>query len=312
MNPTDVSLFILGLIGLYFGAEWMIRGASCLAVTIGIRPIVVGLTVVAFGTSSPELAVSLVAVFEGSDGIALGNIIGSNIANIGLIMGVSALVSPLKVDLNVLRRELPIMVFVSLFFVGLLYDGIVDVWDGCILFGGLLCYLIYQLRDVFVGNRHEKELNDKDAYPSRTGWNVLLIFVGLGVLMGGAKLMIDSGVVIARSFGISEIVIGIALVAIGTSLPELATSLVSAMRGESDISVGNIIGSNLFNIMSVVGLVSIVSPLSVDRQLFYFELPIMLAFSLVLFPFMKTGLVVSRLEGGILLLGYGLFIFSLF
>lgn len=312
MNPLDIAWFLLGLIGLYFGAEWMVGGASRLAVNIGIRPIVVGLTVVAFGTSSPELAVSLIAVFEESDGIAIGNIIGSNIANIGLILGVSALVSPLKVDPNVLRRELPIMAVVSMVFVGLLYDGVVDFWDGVFLFGGLLCYLAYQLRDVFGSDRQEKEVGEGEAAPPRNGWNVLLIFVGLGVLVGGANLMIDSGVVIARRLGISEIVIGIALVAIGTSLPELATSLVSALRGESDISVGNIIGSNLFNIMCVVGLVSIVSPLSVDRQLLYFELPIMLAFSLILFPFMRTGFVLSRLEGGILLIGYALFIFSLF
>jgi cation:H+ antiporter len=312
MNPFDIVLFLVGLLGLYLGAEWMVGGASRLAVNVGIRPIVVGLTVVAFGTSSPELAVSLIAVFEQSDGIAIGNIIGSNIANIGLILGVSALVKPLRVDSDVLRRELPIMVVVSILFIALLYDGTIGLWDGCILFAGLLFYLGYQLKDVFKGDVQEKDARPGEASAPRNGWNVMLILVGLGLLVVGAKLMIDSGVVIARQFGISEIVIGIALVAIGTSLPELATSLVSALRGESDISVGNIIGSNLFNIMCVVGLVAIVSPLSVDRELLYFELPIMLVFSLVLFPFMRTGFVLSRLEGGLLLLGYGLFIFSLF
>ena len=312
MNPFDIVFFLVGLLGLYLGAEWMVGGASRLAVNVGIRPIVVGLTVVAFGTSSPELAVSLIAVFEQSDGIAIGNIIGSNIANIGLILGVSALVKPLRVDSDVLRRELPIMVVVSILFIALLYDGTIGLWDGCILFAGLLSYLGYQLKDVFKGDTQEKNARLGEASTPRNGWNVMLILVGLGTLVVGAKLMIDSGVVIARQFGISEIVIGIALVAIGTSLPELATSLVSALRGESDISVGNIIGSNLFNIMCVVGLVAIVSPLSVDRELLYFELPIMLVFSLVLFPFMRTGFVLSRLEGGLLLLGYGLFIFSLF
>ena len=312
MNPFDIVFFLVGLLGLYLGAEWMVGGASRLAVNVGIRPIVVGLTVVAFGTSSPELAVSLIAVFEQSDGIAIGNIIGSNIANIGLILGVSALVKPLRVDSDVLRRELPIMVVVSILFIALLYDGTIGLWDGCILFAGLLSYLGYQLKDVFKGDTQEKNVRLGEASAPRNGWNVMLFLVGLGTLVVGAKLMIDSGVVIARQFGISEIVIGIALVAIGTSLPELATSLVSALRGESDISVGNIIGSNLFNIMCVVGLVAMVSPLSVDRELLYFELPIMLVFSLVLFPFMRTGFVLSRLEGGLLLLGYGLFIFSLF
>ena len=312
MNPFDIVFFLVGLLGLYLGAEWMVGGASRLAVNVGIRPIVVGLTVVAFGTSSPELAVSLIAVFEGSDGIAIGNIIGSNIANIGLILGVSALVKPLRVDSDVLRRELPIMFLVSILFIALLYDGTIGLWDGCILFAGLLSYLGYQLKDVFKGDAQEKNARLGEDSAPRNGWNVMLIFVGLGLLVVGAKLMIDSGVVIARQFGISEIVIGIALVAIGTSLPELATSLVSALRDESDILVGNIIGSNLFNIMCVVGLVAIVSPLNVDRELLYFELPIMLVFSLVLFPFMRTGFVLSRLEGGLLLLGYGLFIYSLF
>ncbi|MGB1719473.1 MAG: sodium:calcium antiporter, partial [Candidatus Latescibacterota bacterium] len=215
MNPFDIVFFLVGLLGLYLGAEWMVGGASRLAVNVGIRPIVVGLTVVAFGTSSPELAVSLIAVFEQSDGIAIGNIIGSNIANIGLILGVSALVKPLRVDSDVLRRELPIMFLVSILFIALLYDGTIGLWDGCILFAGLLSYLGYQLKDVFKGDAQEKNARLGEDSAPRNGWNVMLIFVGLGLLVVGAKLMIDSGVVIARQFGISEIVIGIALVAIG-------------------------------------------------------------------------------------------------
>lgn len=312
MNPLEILWFVLGLVGLYFGAEWMVTGASRLAGSFGIRPMVVGLTVVAFGTSSPELAVSLIAVFEESDGIAIGNIIGSNIANIGLIMGASALVSPLKVELTVLRRELPIMVGVSLLFIALLYDGTIGFWDGCLLFAGLLIYLAYQLRGLFGGGDPSAGPTEGQAEAPRHGWNALLIVVGLALLVGGANLMIESGIVIARMLGISEIVIGIALVAVGTSLPELATSMVSAFRGESDISVGNIIGSNIFNVMCVVGIVSMIVPLSVNGELLYFELPVMMAFSLVLFPFMRTSFVLSRLEGAVLLVGYAVFISYLF
>ncbi len=312
MNPLEIFWFILGLVGLYFGAEWMVTGASRAAGSFGIRPIVVGLTVVAFGTSSPELAVSMIAVFEESNGIAIGNIIGSNIANVGLILGASALVSPLKVELNVLRRELPIMVFVSLLFIVLLYDGTIGFWDGCLLFVGLLVYLAYQLRGLFKGGQPTAELPKGQGVAPRHGWNALLIVVGLGLLVGGANLMIESGIVIAKMFGISEIAIGIALVAVGTSLPELATSMVSAFRGESDISVGNIIGSNIFNIMCVVGLVSMIAPLSVSAELLYFELPVMIAFSLVLFPFMRSGFVLSRLEGAALLVGYAVFMVFVF
>lgn len=312
MNPLEILWFTMGLFGLYWGAEWMVTGASRLAGSFGIRPMVVGLTVVAFGTSSPELAVSLIAVFEESDGIAIGNIIGSNIANIGLILGASALVSPLRVEANVLRRELPIMIGVSLLFIALLFDGQIDSTDGALLFAGLVGYLAYQLRDVFRRNGTVDDAGLDSNRPSQHGRNALMVVAGLGLLVAGANLMIESGIVIARLLGISEVVIGIALVAVGTSLPELATSMVSALRGQSDISVGNIIGSNIFNVMCVVGVVSMIMPLEVDRQLLFFELPVMMAFSLVLIPFMRTGFVLNRWEGGLLLAGYAVFIFYLF
>lgn len=313
MEFIEIGWFMIGLLGLYFGAEWMVKGSSSLARSLGIKPIVVGLTVVAFGTSSPELAVSLLAVLEKSDGIAIGNIIGSNIANIGLILGVSALVSPLRVESSILRRELPVMLGVSLLFVALLLDGVISFADGCILFGGLLGYLAYHLySSIKYSPRPSAEGEAISGETSSRKWNALLVVVGLALLVGGASLMVESGIAIARTLGINEVVIGIALVAVGTSLPELATSIVSAMRAESDISVGNIIGSNIFNIMCVIGIVSMIEPLAVDRELLYFELPVMLIFSLALVPFMKTGFVLSRIEGGILLAGYCLFITWLF
>jgi len=313
MDYTQIGWFVTGLLGLYFGAEWMVVGSSRLAISLGIKPIVIGLTVVAFGTSSPELAVSLLAVFEESDGIAIGNIIGSNIANIGLILGVSALVSPLKVELSILRRELPIMIGASLLFIVLLLDGQISFLDGGLLFAGLLAYLAYHIRGAIKSASENKaSAEGKGGGEINRARNALLTVVGMALLIGGANLMVDAGIVIARTLGISEVVIGIALVAVGTSLPELATSIISTLRSESDISVGNIIGSNIFNIMCVIGLVAMVMPLSVNANELYVELAIMMLFSFALIPFMKTGFVLNRIEGAILLAGYCIFIIWLF
>lgn len=307
----QIGLFILGLLGLSFGAEWLVKGSSRLARALGVKPIVIGLTIVAFGTSSPELVVSLLATLKKSEGIAIGNIIGSNIANIGLVLGLSALVSPLKVELSVLRRELPVMIGVSLLFILTLLDQKISFWDGLILFSGLLGYIGYHLYSTMKVNQktvYEVALNENDSRIK----NALLVIVGLTLLVGGAHLMVRSGIFIARRLEVSEIVIGITLVSVGTSLPELATSVVSTMRKESDISVGNVIGSNIFNILCVIGIVAMVAPLDVDKSLLFFELPVMLLFSFALIPLMKTGFVLNRIEGAILLVGYVVFIILLF
>jgi len=320
----QIGLFILGLLVLYLGAEWLVKGSSRLAQALGVKPIVIGLTIVAFGTSSPEFVVSLLAALKKSEGIAIGNIIGSNIANVGLILGISALVSPLKVELGVLRRELPVMIGVSLLFTVMLLDQKISFWNGLILFSGLLGYIGYHFynamkvqkaTDDFVLRSKANQKIDNETTLDENGSrleNTLLAIVGLALLVGGANLMVRSGVLIARKVGVSEIVIGLTLVSVGTSLPELATSVVSARRKESDISVGNVIGSNIFNIMCVIGIVGMVAPLDVDRGLLFFELPVMLLFSVALFPLMKTGNVLNRIEGAILLVGYGIFIICLF
>lgn len=311
---AQVGLFILGLTGLYFGAEWLVQGSSRLARSLGIKPVIIGLTIVALGTSSPELAVSLSAALKKSQGLAIGNVIGSNIANIGLILGLSALVSPLKVELSLLRRELLVMVAVAVVLFLMLFDLSIGFWEGLALFSGLLGYIGYYLYSAMKASRSEPP----GAYgaalaPKGSGLkNGLRLIIGLALLIGGAQLMVRSGVFIARTLGVSEVTIGITLIAVGTSLPELATSIVSARRQASDICVGNVIGSNIFNTLFIIGFVAMVVPLTVDKGILRLELPVMLLFSVVVMPLMKTGFVLNRFEGAVLLLGYGVFISCLF
>ena len=305
MNEVAIQsgFFILGLLGLSFGAEWLVKGSSRIAKALGVNPVVIGLTVVAFGTSSPELVVSLLAAIKKSEGLAIGNIIGSNIANIGLVLGLSALVSPLRVQSRVVLYELPVMIAVSVMFVFMLLDQEVSYFDGLILFLGLLGYIAYHLYNTIKVSKSNQTKTHETSFGTDGSWikNLLLLIVGLALLLGGAHLMVRSGIVLARMLGISEVIIGMTLVSIGTSLPELATSVFCAIRKETDILVGNIIGSNIFNIMCVMGIVGMVSPLGVDRSLLSFEAPVLLLFSFALVPFMKSGFILNRIEGGTLL-----------
>lgn len=316
MNEVVIQsgFFVLGLLGLSFGAEWLVKGSSRIAKALGVKPVVIGLTIVAFGTSSPELVVSLLAAIKKSEGIAIGNIIGSNIANIGLILGLSALVSPLKVQSSVVRYDLPVMIGVSVIFVSMLLDQKISFFNGLILFLGLLGYIAYHLHNAIKVSKSNQTKTHETALDKDGSWimNLLLVIVGLALLLGGANLMVRSGIVLARMLGVSEVIIGITLVSIGTSLPELATAVFCAIRKESDILVGTIVGSNIFNMMCVLGIVGMVSPLSVDRRLLFFEAPVLLLFSFALVPFMKSGFILNRIEGGTLLGGYVGFIALLF
>jgi cation:H+ antiporter len=300
--------FLLGLFGLYLGAEWLVKGSSHIARTFGVRPIVIGLTLVAFGTSSPELVVSLTAALNGSQGLAIGNIIGSNIANIGLILGLSALVSPLRIELSLLRRELPMMIAVSLLLCLMAIDLEIGFGDGLLLISGFCGYIGYHLFSAIKASRANGGRTYEVGANGGRAKNAILVIVGAALLVGGAHLMVQSGIMIARAAEISEAVVGLTLVAIGTSLPELATSLVSARRKASDICVGNVIGSTLFNILLIVGLVALVAPLKIDGSLLVFELPVMMLFSLALVPLMKSGSVLNRLEGAFLSACYFAFI----
>ncbi len=311
-----VVLFAIGLGGLYVGAEGFVRGSAGLAERLGISRLVIGLTLVAFGTSAPELAVSLLAALKGTTALAVGNVVGSNIANIGLILAIAALIRPLKVRSSIVRREVPFMIAVSLLFYLLALNGAISRFDGGVLIAtlGLFLALMFVYRAEGLLEESEGSLETPlplKASPSKTKALVLSSLLALGgllVLLVGARLLVDSAVVLARAFGISEGVIGLSLVAVGTSLPELATSVVAALRRETAISVGNIVGSNIFNLLSVIGLVALVQPLPVAGDWLRLEIPVMLLFSLALVPVLGKQARVERWEGGLLLVGYFAFL----
>ncbi|MFN3532039.1 MAG: calcium/sodium antiporter [Candidatus Brocadia sp.] len=313
----QIMLFFAGLAGLYFGAEWLVKGASRFARSFNIKPVVIGLTIVAFGTSTPELVTSVIAGIRHLSDIAMGNIIGSNIANIGLILGLSALVRPLSVDMKLLYREMPIMVGISglLYFLG--WDGTLSRLEGGILLGGIFVYTCYVYR---VALKEPKTVEQEylefeefiGAARDSIKKDILLIIIGLGALIGGAHFLVHSAIYIARVIGISELVIGLTVIAVGTSLPELATSMIAAIRKESDISVGNVLGSNIFNILSVLGFAAVIQPLQVNAASLVVDMPVMLLFSIFLIPLITWKFVLTRGQGFLLLIGYGIYILWLF
>jgi len=307
-----VLLFLAGLFLLYYGAESLVSGSSRLAFSYGIRPLVVGMTVVAFATSTPELLVSLLAAIRGSADIAAGNIVGSNIANIGLILGAAALLQPLGVGRATQTREIPIMIGASALFYLMILDGVIGFANGLVLFLLLLAFLVYCLR---TGRAAAEPAGTEPAVAADRRErlrDLVLILLGIVGLMIGAELMVRSAVTIARYFGVSELVIGMSIVALGTSLPELAASLMSAWKGEMDLSIGNVIGSNIFNLLFVLGICPMLRPLAVDPSILVFEVPIMLAFSILLIPLIGRSRRLGRPQGGLLLAGYLAFILALF
>ena len=302
----NIFLFCLGIALLYLGSEWMVKGAASLALSLSIRPIIVGLTVVAFATSAPELLVSLIAAVKGFSGVSLGNILGSNVANIGLVLGASALVRSLAVDKKLVRREIPFMIGVSGLFWLICLDGWIGRVDGAVLLAGLAFFLILGIMTA------KKSENTKDEVPAqkrkKVFWYIFLILIGMVGLIVGAHLLVNSAIFIARQLGLSEVFIGLSIVAVGTSLPELATSVVAGARGESDISIGNVVGSNVFNVCMVIGTVGLFNPMSVDMRLMRFEFPAMFLLSLILLVFARTGFTLSRVEGLFFILSFFLFI----
>lgn len=304
-----LALIAIGLVGLYYGAEWLVKGSARLASSFGISPLVIGLTVVAFGTSAPELLVSVTAVIRDSADISIGNVVGSNVANIGLILGLTALLFPITIGSRVVRRELPLMIGISVVTYVLVLDGQLGRWDGLLLFAGLIAFnvLSYSLTekdDAVLQEEFEEfeelgELTSQDHRLRELG----RALAGVTVLVVGARLMVDGATGAAEILGVSEIVIGVTLVAFSTSLPELATSLVAALHKESDISIGNIIGSNIYNLLAVLGITSLVRPLSIRPDVLRFDFPVMLAFSIVLWPFVFNNRL-GRWKAGLLLAGY--------
>ena len=309
----NLAFFGIGIAALYLGAEWLVGGAARLSRRHGVSPLVVGLTVVAFGSSAPELLVGVVASLQGRSQVVLGNVVGSNILNIALILGISALVKPLKAELRLLAREAPLMVVISVVVAIMMVDGQVGRADGVALLAGFGGFLWFVLKAAPQEPRAvaTEYLQHEDAARSQVGSSdrrdVLLILAGLAGLVLGAQLLVTSAVFFARMMGISEIVIGMTVVAIGTSLPELATCVVAAFRSESDIALGNAVGSNIFNLLSILAISSLIRPIPVDAEVLAFEIPAMLIFAIALVPLAWKGRVLGRAAGAVLLAGYVVF-----
>ena len=309
----NILIFFGGLFLLVLGANVLVRGASKLALSFGISPLVVGLTIVAFGTSAPEVAVSVGAVLDGKTDIAIGNVVGSNIFNVLFILGLSALIAPLVVNIQLIRQEVPIMIGASLLLLALGLDGRLSFFDGAILFALLVSYtlfLVVQSRRETQAARdeysHEIKPAEAGAWDDRLPAQLLLIGVGLAALVFGSDYLVHASVNFAKAMGVSDLIIGLTIVAAGTSMPEVATSITAAIKGERDIAVGNVVGSSTFNILGCLGLSGLVSGdlgLAMAPSLLAFDIWVMLAVALACLPVFITGREIARWEGSVFL-GY--------
>ncbi len=308
MDTVTVLRFVAGLVLLVGGAELLVRGASSLARALGISPLVIGLTVVAYGTSAPEVAVSVGSAWQGQFDMAVGNVVGSNIFNVLFILGVSALITPLVVAQELVRRDVPIMIGLSVAVLLLALDGISRL-DGIALLLGLIVYTVWCVRaSRSKAGEPAAEFDAEHGHPRPSGWprNVGLVLAGLALLVLGSQWLVDGAVAFARWFGVSEVVVSLTIVAAGTSLPEVATSVLAAIRGERDIAVGNVVGSNIFNIMGVLGMSAVVAPSSlvVSDAMLAFDVPVMIAVAVACVPIFVTGHCIARWEGALFLAYY--------
>ena len=299
-----IVLFFVGLIALVFGSDLLVRGASKLALSFRVSPLVVGLTVVAFGTSAPELSVSVQSAYAGQVDIALGNVVGSNIFNVLVVLGLSAIIAPLVVAQQVVRQEVPIMIGVSFLLLALAFDGGISRVDGALLFALVIAYTTFVIRQsrreaLAIQEEYTNEFASESTWDAHWAAQVGLIGAGLVLLVVGADWLVSSAVTFAKYFGVSELVIGLTVVAAGTSLPELATSIIAAVKGERDIAVGNVVGSNIFNILAVVGLSALVAPtsLAVQASLLTFDVPVMIVVAIACLPIFLRGYSIERWEG---------------
>jgi cation:H+ antiporter len=311
MDQLSIILFIAGFVLLTLGADLLVRSASRLAVMIGISPLVIGLTIVAYGTSAPELAVSIQSAYAGSDDLALGNVVGSNIFNILVIVGLSAMITPMIVSQQLVRLDIPLMIGVSVLMTVMGLDGTIGRFDGIILVMLLIGYTVWTIRQSRkeqkeIAEQYEREFGiKKEATTTRAPLQIVMLIGGVLLLALGSQWLVDGAVAIALALEISELIIGLTIVAVGTSLPEVATSVVASIRGERDIAVGNIIGSNIFNILSVLGISSVVSPagINVPAAAMSFDIPVMLAVSFACLPIFFHESRINRWEGA-LFVGY--------
>ena len=318
MDLGTVGLLLAGFVTLVAGGELLVRGAGGIAAAVGLSPLVVGLTVVAFATSAPELAVTLQAVRDGSPDLAVGNVVGSNIANVLLVLGIAAVIGPLAVKYQLVRVDVPVMVAMGVLLLFVSFDGLINRTNGALLFA---CLLGYAISAVVVGRR-ETRLAERDpepgavAEPASAGGerhhalNIVLLVVGVALLVVGADWLVEGATRIANERGVPEMVIGLTIVAIGTSLPELATTVIAALRGQRDMAVGNAVGSSIFNIGAVLGVSSLLAPdgIPVAESAIRVDIPIMIAVSAALLPVIYTGFEIRRWEGALFLALYAAFI----
>lgn len=306
----DAALLTLGIGVLYFGAEWLVRGAARLAASLGVSPIVVGLTVVSFGTSAPELVVCVVAAMGGDTDLAIGNVLGSNLANIGLILGLTSIVRPLEVQARVVWRETPLMLLVTAGLYVLAWDLGLSRADGIVLLIALVGYLLFVFQSVeseapqILGEYAEFVEASAEDRPKVHLPDVIWVLLGSACLVLGGYCIVEGAVQVASALGISQVVIGLTVVAIGTSLPELATSVVAAARKEADIAVGNVIGSNIFNIAAILGVSAVLTPIPIPQTALSREFPAVMAISVLLLPLLRSGWRIRRWEGAILVASY--------
>jgi len=308
MNEIQITLFIFGgSIGLFIGAEGLVRGATSLAIRLGISPLVVGLTVVAFATSSPELVVSIEAAIEGNPGIVVGNVVGSNICNIALILGLAAMISPISVKSQVVKREIPIMIVVSIILLLILADDTISRIEGIFLVLGIISYIIlsytYSIKEKDNIEVIKEFADSIPKSPYKIWQALLLVLTGSLFLVYGSNMFVDGAIAVAEKFEVSQAVIGLTIVALGTSLPELATSIVASFKNENDIAIGNAVGSNIFNILSILGISSLIRPIT-DTGITTVDLSILMFFTILILPLSRSEFTLRRWEGGLLFCGY--------
>lgn len=318
MILVQALLFLVGLTSLTLGADWLVTGSSRVAEQRGVSPLLVGLTIVAFGTSAPELVVSTAAVLAGKQGLAVGNVLGSTVANVGLIVGLGAIVRPIRVHRQLLRREAPLMVLVLAGVMVFASNGVIGTLDALILASGFLIYMAYLIRwgrsESRTGQFQAARIEERERQLSvlrRPYLNWLRVVFGLGLLLLGATWMVDSATTMAVAYGVPEEVIGASMVAVGTSLPELASTVAAAARGLGDIAIGNVIGSNIFNLGLVLGAAALIEPLVLAPATLVTQVVPAMVFCLALIPLAYTGEKVSRWEGALLLFGYAFFLYNI-
>lgn len=297
---------IIGLLFLTYGADRLVLGSSAIALKLGVSPLLIGITIVAFGTSAPELIVSINAAMTGNGGISVGNVVGSNIANIGLILGIASLITPMTVHVNLIRRDIPIMIGISLISGWFIFGEEVSRLEGAFLFSGLIAFVIMSVvwakKETPSEQLSEFEEPLKNAHIATwLAW--VYVAIGLGLLGGGSELLVGGAVHIAEVFGMTQTLIGLTIVAVGTSLPELATSVTAALKGESDIAVGNVVGSNIFNALGILGVAAILRPLP-TATFSMVDLSVMLGFAILMLPMARNNMRILRWEGVLLLSSY--------